>query len=186
MVGCIASIYLGSPGKYTFCFAENEDDHPWHPLHVERGFQQEASTVTLYASNTLMGVYNQLAREPEPLLLEFADAICNLATPNVYGFNQTLMVLAGEHAEIMRQSGWSRRQVQEFVIQHARRSVADFKQAGRLPGEITAEDETAWRYVMRDPGDLLIVCAGAQGGSWSACLPGWGNSWTRSVTELIV
>ena len=26
---------LGNPGKYTFCFAENEDDHPWEPLHVE-------------------------------------------------------------------------------------------------------------------------------------------------------
>jgi len=183
--GLLDKATLGSPGKYAFCFAENEADHPWHPLHVERGFQQEDSTVTLFASNTLMGVYNQLAREPEPLLLEFADAVCNLATPNVYGFNQTLMVLAGEHAEILKRSGWRRRQVQEFVIQHARRSVADFKRAGRLPGEITAEDETAWRYVMRDPGDLLVVCAGAEGGSWSACLPGWGNKWTRSVTELI-
>lgn len=183
--GLLDKATLGSPGKYAFCFAENEADHPWHPLHVERGFQQEDSTVTLFASNTLMGVYNQLAREPEPLLLEFADAVCNLATPNVYGFNQTLMVLAGEHAKILKRSGWSRRQVQEFVIQYARCTVADFKRAGRLSGEITAGDETAWRYVMRDPGDLLIVFAGAEGGSWSACLPGWGNKWTRSVTELI-
>lgn len=50
---------LGTPAKYTFCFAENEVNHPWTPLHVERGFRPEESTVTLYASNTLMGVYNQ-------------------------------------------------------------------------------------------------------------------------------
>jgi len=129
-----------------------------------------------------MGVYNQLASTPEPLLLEFADAICNLATPNILGFNESLIVLAGEHAEIMRRSGWSRRQVQEFVMQHARRTVADFKRAARLPGAIEPADETTWRYVLRDPDDLLIVCAGAQGGSWSACLPGWGNKWTRSIT----
>jgi len=183
--GLLDKATLGTPAKYTLCFAENEVDHPWVPLHVERGFRPEDSTVTLYASNTLMGVYNQLANTPEPLLLEFADAVCNLATPNVYGYNETLIVLAGEHAEVLRRSGWSKRQVQEFIIQHARRTVADFKRTGRLPGEIQPEDETTWRYVMRRPEDLLIVCAGGQGGSWSACLPGWGNKWTRSVTMPI-
>ena len=60
--GLLDKATLGSPGKYAFCFAENEDNHPWQPLHVERGFRPEDSTVTLYASNTLMGVYNQLAQ----------------------------------------------------------------------------------------------------------------------------
>ncbi len=180
--GLLDRATLGNPGKYTLCFAEDEANNPWQPLHVERGFQPQDSTITLYASNTLMGVYNQLANTPEPLLREFADAVCNLATPNVYGFNQTLIVLAGEHTEVLRQSGWSKHQIREFLIRHARRTVADFKRAARLPGEITSEDETIWRYVLRNPDDLLIVCAGGQAGSWSACLPGWGNKWTRSMT----
>jgi len=28
---------LGNPGKYTFCFAEDEEGSPWEPLAVERG-----------------------------------------------------------------------------------------------------------------------------------------------------
>src|SRR5439155_187029 len=32
---------LGNPAKYTCCFAENEVDSPWAPLHVERGFEAE-------------------------------------------------------------------------------------------------------------------------------------------------
>src|SRR5205085_7061790 len=28
---------LGQPGKYTFCFAEDEAGSPWEPLSVERG-----------------------------------------------------------------------------------------------------------------------------------------------------
>ena len=28
----------GNPGKFTFCFAEDEDGSPWEPLSVERGF----------------------------------------------------------------------------------------------------------------------------------------------------
>jgi hypothetical protein len=41
---------LGNPGKYSFCFAENEADSPWEPLHVERGFRPEDSTVTVFAA----------------------------------------------------------------------------------------------------------------------------------------
>src|SRR5207302_2765674 len=37
---------LGNPGKYTFCFAENEEESPWEPLSVERGFPPGVSTVT--------------------------------------------------------------------------------------------------------------------------------------------
>src|SRR5262249_26554270 len=39
---------LGNPAKYTCCFAENEAESPWAPLHVERGFAAETSTVTAF------------------------------------------------------------------------------------------------------------------------------------------
>jgi hypothetical protein len=176
---------LGNPGKYTFCFAENEDEHPWEPLHVSRGLAPGDSAVTVIATNSLYLVYNQLAATPEPLLLCFADALANLGSPNLKGFNQSLVVLAGEHSDVLRSSGWSRRQVQQFLIEHARRRVADLKRAARLPGTVVPEDETAWRHVFERPDDILIACAGGRAGSWSACLPGWGNKWTRSVTTRI-
>jgi hypothetical protein len=177
---------LGNPGKYTFCFAEHELDHPWQPLHTTRGFTADDSTVTVYASNSLYQVYNQLAAEPEPLLRCFADALGNLGSPNLKGFNESLVILAGEHAEVLKSSGWSRRDVQQFLVEHTRRRVADVKRAARLPGPVTEADETTWRYVFEAPEDILIACAGGRAGSWSACLPGWGKKWTRSVTERIM
>ena len=183
--GLLDRATLGNPGKYSFCFAEQEDDHPWEPLHVARGLRAEDSAVTVYASNSLYQVYNQLAAEPEPLLLCFADALANLGSPNVKGFNEALIVLAGEHAEILRASGWSRKQMQQFLIEHARRRVADLKRAARLPGPVEAADDTTWRHLFERPEDILIVCAGGRAGSWSACLPGWGTKWTRAVTTVI-
>jgi hypothetical protein len=180
--GLLDRATLGNPGKYTFCFAEHEEDHPWEPFHVSRGFAAETSTVTVYASNSLYQVYNQLAATPEPLLLCMADALCNLGSPNVKGFNESLVVLAGEHADILRANKWTRADTQRFLVEHARRRVADFKRAGRLPGTPTAADETTWRHMFEAPEDLLLVCAGGRAGSWSACLPGWGTKWTRSVT----
>jgi hypothetical protein len=176
---------LGNPGKYSFCFAENEDESPWEPFHVARGLRREQSAVTVYASNSLYQIYNQLAATPEPLLRCFADALCNLGVPNVKGYSQALLVFAGEHSEVLAKSGWSRQDVATFIIEHARRPVADFKRAARLPGDPTAADETTPRAIFERPDDLLIVSAGGRAGSWSACLPGWGNKWTRPVTMPI-
>jgi hypothetical protein len=174
---------FGNPGKYSFCFAEREDT-PWEPFQVSRGFGAEESTLTLYASNSLQQVYNQLAATPEAILRCYADALYNLGSPNVYGFNQSLIVLGFEHADVMRANLWSRGDVQTFLMEHCRRRVADLKRAARLPGEIMPEDETTWRHAFESPDDLLIVCAGGAG-SWSAVLPGWGKKWTRAITTRI-
>ncbi len=181
--GLLDRATLGNPGKYSFCFAESDTRHPWEPLHVERGLRVEQSAVTVYASNSLCQVYNQLAAEPEPLLRCFADALCNLGTPNLRGFNQSLVVLAGEHADVL--GTWSKAEVREFLVRHARRTVADLKRAGRRPGAVEPGDETTWKHAFERPEDIILVRAGGEAGSWSACLPGWGNKWTRSVTVPI-
>src|SRR5215470_12562383 len=46
--GGIDRATMGSPGKYSFCFAENEAGSPWESLAVERGFAKSASTVSLF------------------------------------------------------------------------------------------------------------------------------------------
>ena len=51
--------------------------------------------------------------------------------------------------------------------------------------EVEPADEHTYKHAFERPEDILIVCAGGQAGSWSACLPGWGNKWTRSVTTVI-
>jgi hypothetical protein len=180
--GLLDRATLGHPGKYSFCFGENEEESPWEPLHVEHGLARDRSAVTVYASNSLYQVFNQLAATPEPLLTCFVDALSNLGIPNMRGFNQALLVFAGEHAEVLAKSGWSKEDVKRFVVAGARRRVADFKRAARLPGDVTSGDETAWRSLFETPEDLLLVCAGGRAGAWSATLPGWGNKWTRAVT----
>jgi hypothetical protein len=38
---------LDNPMKYSLVVAENEEESPWEPLHVERGFSKEESTISL-------------------------------------------------------------------------------------------------------------------------------------------
>jgi hypothetical protein len=39
----------GTPAKISFCIAENENENPWEPLHVEHGFAPDDSVVTVVA-----------------------------------------------------------------------------------------------------------------------------------------
>ena len=47
---------FGNPGKYTFCFAEDESDPEWTPLNVARGFAGGTSTVTLFHGDGVQGI----------------------------------------------------------------------------------------------------------------------------------
>lgn len=177
---------VGNPGKFTLCFAEHEQGSPWQPLHVERGFAPHQSTVTVFAAEATIQVYNQLSREPEPLLLSFADALCNLGSMNIAGQAQVIVILAGEHTEVLRRADWSKAQIRQFLYDNARRRVADIKRAGRLPGPVQAADEETWRHAVPTPEDIVIVRAGGRAGSFSAVLMGWGSAaHSRTITTAV-
>ena len=53
----------GNPVKLGICFAENEDANPWGPLHVERGFDRNDSTVTAFSCSP----QNVIARDADPI-----------------------------------------------------------------------------------------------------------------------
>lgn len=55
---------LGNPGKYTFCFSEDETNSCWESLAVEKGFSSEVSTVTVFAADGMQGLVDQ---NPETL-----------------------------------------------------------------------------------------------------------------------
>lgn len=177
---------LGNPGKYSLCFGEDEDNSPWEPLHIERGFKSEESTVTVFATEGPHQIYNQLSRDPETLCITMADAMANLGSMNIIGQQDMVVVFAGEHQDIFRQFGWTKIQVKHCLYNHAHRSIAEIKKAGRMPGPINPQDELERRHVVRKSEDILVVSAGARAGAFSACLPGWGSfKMTRPVTTRI-
>lgn len=165
---------MGTPGKYTCCIAENEDNHPWEPWHVENGFRPGDSTVTLVAASTMIQVRND--GDHEPLLRCIGDALSFLGSIAFRGKTPGAVVLCGGHAEMLRASGWSKKRVREFVVAHTGRSVADLKRAGWIGGDVTPEDETTLRYAMDAPDELMLICAGGSVGLLSMVLPGFGAS----------
>jgi hypothetical protein len=181
--GALDRSTIGNPAKISFCFAENERQSPWEPLHVERGFHREESTTTVFACEDIIQVYNQLAQTPEPFLSGMSDAMANMGSMNIISQQNVIVVLSGEHLRIMVQAGWNKQQVKEHLFKHAKRTVADLKRVMRISGNLKPEDETSWRHVVQRPDDIIVVCAGGGVGAFSACLLSWGGS--RSATSMV-
>ena len=141
--------------------------------------------MTLVAASSMLQVWNYGTHEQ--LLRCIGDALSFLGSIAILDQSPGAVILGGEHAELLRASGWSKQRIREFVVAHTVRRIADLKRAGRIDGEITAADEAAVHYAMDAPEDLMLICAGSPIGALSMVLPGFSmeKGAGRSATVLI-
>src|SRR5213594_4069117 len=164
---------LGHPGKLSYVIAENEAESPWTPLHVERGFRREQSTVTVMAAEAPHQFYNQLSNTPEGVLTTLADAMRLGGSAGRQP--QYVIVLAGEHMRTVAASGWGKKEIRDFVWKHTQNSLAHLKRTQRMSGAIQDGDETKLRPLVESPDNILVVPAGGRAGAFSCYIPGWGS-----------
>ena len=94
---------LGTPGKLSFCIAERERDSAWESLAVERGFDADESTVTLFAGGGVHPIADQKSREPLSLTRSLALSLRTAHHAKLYGAVDALLVVgARAHARLPR------------------------------------------------------------------------------------
>ncbi|HYE89510.1 MAG TPA: hypothetical protein VEA38_00765 [Terriglobales bacterium] len=164
---------LGHPGKLSYVIGENEVTSPWTPLHVERGFRKEQSTVTILAAEAPHQFYNQLSNTAEGILTTCADDM--RISGNVMGQPQYVLILAGEHMKTIAADGWTKAEIRKFVFEHTHNSHEHLKRTNRMAGAIQPGDDTRMRALVASPEDILVVAAGGEAGAFSAYIPGWAS-----------
>jgi hypothetical protein len=182
--GGIDRATLGNPGKYTYCFAEDESDPHWAPLAVERGMADGASAVTLYAAEGLLGNFDQLSRTPESLTRSLALSLRAVGHPKKANAHDALIVLSPEHFRIYREAGWSKAQTLEAFDEALRLPGCELVRgaggvAEGIPEHLVTETVSKFRA-----GGLNIVRAGGIAGLMSGIVGGWGASGERG-SELV-
>ena len=170
---------FGHPGKYSFCFAENDDVIPWEPLRVEKGFSEDASTMTLFAALASLQVSTHNYSKPEEFLSIVADAMLGLGR----GHSEGTIVLSPEILEYVRASGWTKKQIKEFIHDKTHRIGSEWNAWYRGDEPFSGDDLNRRLPVVSTPEHITVVGAGGDAGAFASIIGSWGG--IESITKEI-
>jgi hypothetical protein len=165
---------LGQPAKYTFCIAENEEENPWEPLHVERGWSRGTDVVSVFGCTGVNSAVDMASQTAKGLLKTFALTMIGGLTSGVTS-TETLLIICPEHAAILSAGGYSKAAIRHELFVAAR---VPHEKISDENLELLAKRRPFWFQhneseigVVDRPEDLWIVVAGGKGAK-SAYIPG--------------
>ena len=167
---------LGNPGKYTFCFAEDETGSCWESYAEERGFSPQVSTVSLFAADGVQGIVDQKSRTPESLSRSFAAGLKVVSHPKMVMAADAFLVVSPEHERVFRDAGWSKTRLKEELNSLLQMPGSEIiVGADGIAEGVPEKLKDAILPKFRE-GGLNIVRAGGSAGLFSAIIAGWGAS----------
>src|SRR5882724_7338962 len=150
----------GNPAKFTFCFGENEEENPWTPYHVQRGFAPSDSVVTVMSGE---GPHN---------LNDHGSTT---------GKGPMFVIIGPEHAATLKRDGYTIDSIREELFKrsriHASRISVENQDTYISTGHKPDGD---WFTIGRSPQDIHITVAGGPG-KHSAFIPSFGGTTVASV-----
>ncbi|MFB6302430.1 MAG: hypothetical protein ABEH78_06170 [Haloferacaceae archaeon] len=142
-------------GRYTYCFAENEEQSPWDPLHSDIAeLAPEENAVTVISAQAPHHLSEGNIREygapdpsPDEILEATAQHAAGAASTGSTHPGEITFVPAPDHANRVAEK-YTKREVKEYLYEHC-----------RLDGE----------RMLRSPDDARIVVAGGAG-NWTSII----------------
>jgi len=182
---------LGQPGKYTFCFAEHEARSSWEPLHVERGFRADQSTVTAFAGAAPTGFVDQLARGAAELATSYGLMLATVSHPKQYGYGEALVIVTPEHVDTFAKDGWTKAQVREAIQRATLRPARELARDERCAEGLTVDEVERLGHdtpvpKFRSPEMIKLVVAGGEAGKFAAYVMGWGGGSASQMTTVAI
>ena len=195
---------LGQPGKVGACIGELEEESPWEPLHVERGFEPGDSTVTVFAAEAPRAIRDQLSRSGRSLAASMGLSLESIAHVKLHAMDQALLVVSPEHARTFERDGCTKADVRARIQEVTARPLRDLLPTDELHkgmrpqalppdwldanGQPTAEALDLPLPKFASPENILIMVAGGTAGKFSAAVGGWasGEQGSKAVTRRII
>ncbi len=103
---------LGNPGKYTWVAAENEENSPWEPFHIDRGFKKEDSAITLMFPQSFQQMM-PFGTDDKGIL---ATVVGSLVPARQGSF---ALVLTPTNATSLANAGWTKQAVKDYIVKNA-------------------------------------------------------------------
>ena len=193
----------------NFVIAENDEENPWAPYHVERGFAKEDTTVTACGTVTWgwpPAIYGTADKSPAQTALEFLALECRnrpclarLAERGPNGFrNMITILLAPPVAKSLAAEGYSKQQIREYLYEHARVSyrelefllkyghseaftIPDAVERGIYPREYLGQEDGLLRVLPSPEVINIVVCGDPNRNRVMVLWGGYVNPVTKKV-----
>ncbi|MFT4229549.1 MAG: hypothetical protein QM602_04595 [Microbacterium sp.] len=174
---------IGTARKFIQVFGENEDESPWEPFHVTRGYRPDESTITVWHSvgewdlgsnhgPSDVRIRSLASRTPTVTQVGHMTSILGGLQGNEDG---VIYLLPPETAKIFTEAGLSKDAVKRFLLHNVRPRISDviqplrdFRARGLLRPEwewvfeLTPEEQrTQSIQAFFDPDAVQIVVAGS-------------------------
>lgn len=177
--GGIDRATMGNPGKYTYCFAEDESDADWPTLAMDRGFDRDQSVVSLFAGDGLTPILDQQSRTAESLAKSMAASLRGVAHVKLFGMADAILIVCPEHRRLLKDSGWSKADLKAALFDELMTPGHEIvRGASDMAEGMPAKFKDKLLNKFRDDG-LHIVSTGGTAGMFSAIIGGWVASGER-------
>jgi len=100
---------IGNPAKYSLVLGEFEEASSWEPLSIDRGFNKEDSTLTVFFPNS----YTQTI-PAQTSAQGIADRWADLVTGGI-----SCLVVIPDHAYILSSEGWTKEKLKKYIVKKA-------------------------------------------------------------------
>lgn len=173
---------LGNPGKFSYCIAENTDESPWQPFHVDRGFKPEQSTVTMFAAEPPIAVSEHNTKHGEVILGAISAVMKNLWTRRGCIFMEAVVVLGPEHVKTLTDDGWDKEKIRTWLFENTGIPIAEYESETAKGSEGTAFapmypkteiDGVPCYQKFRGTDAIHILVSGGTAGKFSCVIGSW-------------
>ncbi|MGI9317315.1 MAG: hypothetical protein ACR2QW_08305, partial [bacterium] len=159
---------FSSPGKFSSCIAEAEEQSCFEPYHVSKGYSHEDSVVTVIGVEAPHSIICELSKDrnqdSDRLISCIASVIANAGSNHIYcgGKGAPVVTLCPEHARLLGESGYDRKRIQ---IEVTERAVMPRSIAKQLYGDLMYDNpgDGEWLRAVRDPDQIMLIVAGGMG-----------------------
>ena len=179
----------GHPGKYTMVVAENEEDSPWEPLHVEEGLQKDDNAISFFSPDCYLQYWPYGTSEKGIL-----NALIYNVIPARWG--TFCVMLPPVHAKTLARGGWTKKVLESYISEYVRvpayqhpnfngeprtRGARGEPKLGRMP--LNPQDRIRILY---NPDWIRVVVAGGAGNYIAVHQSGGGflNDWVTKKVQL--
>lgn len=172
------------PGAFTLCAAEWEEESPWEPLHVSRGFATADDVVTTLSVAGTTNIVDSDSHTGMDLAYTLAHTMSIYGTNSwiFYGQGESALMLSPPHAHLLAEAFDTRRELQEFFHETCRIPLQHFPEFRiermRRRGLHVIDERGVW--ISNRPDQFMVFVAGGPGGYHSCFLPGFGDSYATS------